>query len=525
MRIVTQLRLVSGLSIFCLSVAIVLSGWQLKQLSGEYRNFSSAQQISYRLMQMQLDMLSVSRSDPIMLETKEKLESADRKVEILHKQIAPLLPSTIANELAQTLEQRWKPYLVHFHAAAKIAEENPQDAIVIPEQIYGVYLAPMLEQIGKLTAAQQQESTRLQAQIDQRIARLLWLILAPLAAAGLIVVAPQWWVSRNIARRLAAMSLTSHQLAEGNLNVRAPEFSNELGELSRAMNRSVTSLSEMIRNSMAAAAKVRAEAASVQGLSTEVQQGTENQSRELAEMLAAMQTLNDAVNTISQLTHRTAEAAAEAQQATQGAVAAGERSAARLYEMERHFHLVESSTRSLAEEFRSITGVASSIRDIAGQTNLLALNAAIEAARAGEHGRGFAVVADEVRKLSLHTHDATQEISQILQETGKRTVDMLDALGTASQAMQGSREEGEALSSAMAHIDSITREVNRLMGEIATAIEEQTQASATITDGISDLGQAARETAAHTENMARDLQELNAVSDHLEAGMAGFRLA
>lgn len=524
MRIVSQLRLVSGLSIICLSLAIVLSGWQLRQLSTEYRTFSVARQLSYQLMQMQSEMLSVSRSDPIHTETEARLQAADHAIAQLQNQIAAELGPEDAKKLEQSLQRGWQPYLFQFQSAVRIATESPQDALGIPDQIYGIYLEPMLEVITKLNHDQQQQSIQLQLRIDQRIARLLWLILAPLALAGVIVVVPQWWVSRNIAQRLAALSRTSHQLAEGDLTVRAPEFNNELGELSRAMNRSVLSLSEMIRNSMQAATKVRQEAASVGRLSEEVRQGTDSQSRELAEMLAAMQTLNDAVNTISQLTHRTADAAAEAQQATQGAVAAGERSSERLIEMENHFHLVESSTRSLVEAFHSITGVASSIRDIAGQTNLLALNAAIEAARAGEQGRGFAVVADEVRKLSLHTHDATQEINQILQQTGNRTTDMLDALGTAAQAMQDSRAEGQALEQSMAHIDTITREVNRLMGEIAAAIEEQTQACATITDGISDLGHAARETAQHTENMARDLQELNAVSDNLEAGMAGFQL-
>lgn len=525
MRIVSQLRLVSGLSIFFLSVAIALSGWQLKSLSTEYRVFSSAQQSSYELMKMQAEMLNISRSDPVLQETAAKLDASAQKIEQVRQRVVSVLPLESAKQLEAALKQGWKPYLLQFQSAVKIAGESPQDALGIPEQIYGSYLAPMLEQIQAMTLAQQQNAARLQHNIDRRIAQLLWLILAPIAAAGMLVVIPQWWVSRNIAQRLSAISRTSDQLANGDLTVRAPEYNNELGELSRAMNRSVVSLSEMIQTSINAAAKVRAEAEHVYGLSQQVHGSTEHQSRDLAEMLGAMQTLDEAVNTISQLAQRTAEAAAMAQQATQEAVSAGERSAVRLVEMENHFQLVENSTRSLAEEFRSITSVAGSIRDIAGQTNLLALNAAIEAARAGEHGRGFAVVADEVRKLSLHTHDATQEISQILTETGKRTADMLGALTTAVQSMQASRQEGEELTIAMGQIEGITLEVNRLMNEIATATEEQTRASAMLTSSISDLGKSAQNTTAHTEQMARDLQTMNHVADQLEDGMTGFRIA
>ncbi len=524
MRIVTQLRLVSGLSIICLSATILLSGGQLQQLSSEYRTFSAAQQISYQLMQMQSEMLGVSRSDPILEETATKLNETEESISQLQAQIITKLSPAHSTDLNKAIKEGWQPYLTQFQSAVKIASESPQDALVIPDQIYNMYLVPTLESLRKLNSDKQQQAARLQQQIDRRIARLIWLILTPLAVAGLIIVIPQWWVSRNIAHRLSAMSRTSHQLAAGDLTVRTPKFSDEFGELGSAINSSVISLSKMIRSSIAAAAKIRAESNSVSKLSKNVLLGTESQSRELEEMLEAMQTLDTAVNTISQLTQHTAHAAAQAQQASLHAVAAGERSATQLHKMENHFHLVESSTRTMADSFRAITNVANSIRDIADQTNLLALNAAIEAARAGEQGRGFAVVADEVRKLSVHTHDATQEISQILNETGQRTSNMLDALGTAAQAMQGSHEEGNALSSAMVEIDNITREVNHLMGEIAKAIEEQTRASATITAGISDLGQAARETAAHTENMAKDLEELNTVSDQLEVGMADFKL-
>ena len=524
MRIVTQLRMVSALSIICLGIAILLAGWQLQRLLHEYQTFSAAQQSSYQLMQMQTEMLGVSRSDPVLAETADTLHTAEQRISKLGNQTSALLNPAQGKTLQEAIEQGWLPYLAQFQSAVKIAAESPQDALVIPEQIYGMYLAPMLDKLRQLNQVEQQRATTLQHQIDQRITRLLWLILAPLAIAGLIVILPQWWVSRSIAQRLAHMSQTSHSLAQGDLTIRAPEYDNELGELSRAINRSVSSLSDMIRSSMAAAGKVRAESTAVSHLSHQVLQGTETQSRDLAEMLGAMQTLNEAVSTISQLAQRTASATAQAQQASRHAVGASEHSNQQLQDMENHFHMVENSTRSLVESLRAITGVANSIRDIAGQTNLLALNAAIEAARAGEQGRGFAVVADEVRQLSAHTHDATQEISRILQETNLRTSSMLDALGTAALAMHGSRQGSETLGKAMTEIDDLTQEVHRLTGEIGAAIEEQTQACASITGGIADLDQAARETARHTETMAKDLQELNAVSDRLEAGMAGFRL-
>lgn len=524
MRIVHQLRCVSVITSVCLSTVILASGWQLWRLSGEYRAFSSAQQTSYRLMQMQTVMLAVSRADPILPDTAAQLQEADQTVAQLQTAILANLPEAQRPAFKATLAQGWGPYLAQFRSAVNIAGESPQDALNIPEAIYRNYLEATIAQLRAQNKVQQQQATQLSEQIDLRLRWLLWLILLPLSAAGLLIIVPQWWVGRKIAQRLAALSSVSQQLAQGNLTARAPEFNNELGDLGRAMNRSVDALAGMIGASRQAAATVRQEAASVNQLSQEVHGRTEAQSRELSEMHSAMQSLGTAISTISELSNRTVAASGEARQATVGALAAGSRSADQAQEMARHFASVEQCTRLLVEAFRAITGVANSIRDIAGQTNLLALNAAIEAARAGEHGRGFAVVADEVRKLSQQTHDATQDINHILQETHQRTSEMQEALGTVAEAIHSLHAEGDGLTLALNQIDVISCEVTRLMDEIAEAIEEQTQASQALTGSMADLEGSASETAQDAEHITHELHELNQVADQLEAGMAGFRL-
>jgi len=493
MRIVTQLRLLSLISTLCLVVVLFASGWQLWRLTDEYRAFSRAQQSSYALMQMQSVMLSVSRTDPILPDTEAQLASADETIRSLFALLAQSLPDA-RQDLAKLDEQSWQPYLKQFRSAVQIATESPQDALNIPEAIYRNYLSPLIDVLAELNRRQQREAARLQAQIDRRIAWLLWLILLPLGLAALLIVAPQWWVSRQIAERLARMSAVSRQLASGDLAVRAPEFNNELGELGRAMNHSMTALAEMIGTSRQAASAVRMQTIGVKQLSLEVETRMRGQRDELGAMHESVQSLGEAIGIISTLSERTVSASDLARATTAQALAAGERAASQSQTMSQRFDLLGHSTEQLVRAFQSITGVANSIRDIAGQTNLLALNAAIEAARAGEQGRGFAVVADEVRKLSLQTHEATQEINRILEETRQRTGEMQESMITVDHALGDLNKENSALSQSLLQIDQVSETVRRLMDEIAGAIEEQTRASNALLEGMTGLGQTATQT-------------------------------
>jgi methyl-accepting chemotaxis protein len=523
MRIVTQLRLVSLISTLCLALVLIASGWQLWQLTHEYRAFSGAQQSSYALMQMQSVMLSVSRADPILPDTEEQLAEADHTIRTLRARVTTAQPGA-GQHLARLDEESWQPYLKQFRSAVQIASESPQDALNIPEAIYRSYLEPLIAELGQINTRQQTEAARLQARIDRRIGWLMWLILLPLSLAALMIVAPQWWVSRQIAKRLATMSVVSRQLAGGDLSARAPEFNNELGELSRAMNHSTAELAQMIGASRQAASGVRTQATSVNQLSVKVETRMHQQREELSQMNESVQNLDDAISTINSLSGRTVSASNMALATTEQTLIAGERTASQTQIMAQRFEQVGHCTEQLVCAFQSITGVANSIRDIAGQTNLLALNAAIEAARAGEQGRGFAVVADEVRKLSLQTHEATQEINLILEATQQRTSQMQESMATVSHTLNGLNEENGALAQSLLQIKRVSDQVNHLMDEIADAIEEQTCASSALVEGMAALEKTAAQTSDDSAEMARKLSDLCQIADHLDTTMSGFRL-
>ena len=195
--------------------------------------------------------------------------------------------------------------------------------------------------------------------------------------------------------------------------------------------------------------------------------------------------------------------------------------------MNRISQVVQQSSQNihkLAESAEQIGEIIAVIDDIADQTNLLALNAAIEAARAGEQGRGFAVVADEVRKLAERTGKATGEITEMIKGIQNGTEEAVASMDEGNTEVNSGRELADKAGDSLAAVVRSSQEVMNMIMQIATATEEQSAAAEQISKNIEMVSTATRESATGAEQAASAATQLSHNAEGLQAIVAQFKI-
>ena len=354
------------------------------------------------------------------------------------------------------------------------------------------------------------------------VATLIIAVVSCIASAFVI-----FYIASKVTQPIKNMTETLRDLADGDgdLTERIEAHSkDEMATLARSFNTFVDKIHDLVTDVRRAAFDVVNTADSINRSTTGVASAASEQSSQTIQIASAVEEMSASVIDIAkQSTEAANNADASGREAQRGAEIV-EQTVSGMRDIADVVNTSADSIRSLGERTQQIDEIIGVINDIADQTNLLALNAAIEAARAGEHGRGFAVVADEVRKLADRTTQATEEISESIRVIQDDTLSVVKQMSAGTERVEQGVELASRAGEALSSIQSVVLTVSGAIQSIAAAGEQQSVASGEIAASVETLNQSTNLAVESTNHSSQAVSSLTDRAEQLQQLVSRFKL-
>jgi methyl-accepting chemotaxis protein len=367
----------------------------------------------------------------------------------------------------------------------------------------------------------------LEKQLDERrISDTTFSVVLALIAI-LIGIALMWLTALGVTRPILGVASMLKNIAsgEGDLTKRLDYArQDELGELAGWFNRFLDKLQPIIADVKRSVQDARSTADQSAAIASQTSAGMQQQFREVDQVATASQEMSATAHDVANNASQAADAARGADAAAREGLAVIDRTTLSIEQLANELNAAMQEVESLASSSEQIGSVLEVIRAIAEQTNLLALNAAIEAARAGEAGRGFAVVADEVRNLAKRTQDSVEEIRQVIENLQNGTRDVVGSMHSSHKQAQGSVELVEQAVNSLRRIGDAVTVINDMNLQIASAAEEQSAVAEEVNRNVASIRDVTEALSGQADESARISQTLNSLANHQQGLMDQFRV-
>jgi len=406
--------------------------------------------------------------------------------------------------------------------------------------------------LGDLTNAYEVNKLRVNALVDELTkesaktnissSSLMKTILIALALLGLLILALIWFFGMRQAKTIdsAVMMLESDgqqnqmavlnlldemgDLADGDLTVRAEVRENITGAIADSINYTIDSLRDLVTGINRASEQVNTATGQAQATSVSLLSAAEKQSSQITETTEAVNNMTRSILQVStnasqasQVAQRSLQAATQGSQAVQNTIAG-------MNGIREQIQETSKRIKRLGESSQEIGEIVELISDITEQTNILALNAAIQAASAGEAGRGFTVVAEEVQRLAERSSEATKQIGAIVKTIQTDTHSAVAAMEKSTEGVVEGARLSDAAGKALTEIETVSNSLARLIQSISTATEAQTQVASTVTKNMQQIQEITSQTTEGTKLTAESVGQLTKLAEELRDSVAGFKL-
>lgn len=356
-----------------------------------------------------------------------------------------------------------------------------------------------------------------------KVSAILWGGQVLMQAVLFLVIG--WVINRGLRPFTELQRTMLAMQADGNLSRRVNVQSNdEVGQAAAAFNTLMDGFSSMIGQVHATVQDVAGTATQLATAAMQITRSSQAQSEVAASTAAAVEQMTVSITSVAESADEVRKLSEQSlQQTQQGNESAGVMTL-EIASIEKAVNQIAASVGEFVQSARTIASMTKQVRDIAEQTNLLALNAAIEAARAGEQGRGFAVVADEVRKLAERSAQSASEIDKVTHTLDGQSGSVENAIEQGLQSLQSTRQHVDRVFSVLSQAGVSVTNASRGVSDIATSVGEQSKASNDIARHVESIAQMADENHTAIEHVGQDIMRLERLAENMQVAVARFKV-